>query len=303
MDLLADLKYAVRLLRKTPVFTVAAIGTLALGIGANTTIFSLVQDVLLRPLPYQDPDQVVMVWEDRTAAGFPRAVVAPGNYRDWRAGNRSFTDMAATRFAFANLTGDGAPELVIGRRVTANFFSVLGVQPVLGSAFTAADDTSGDRIVVISHALWQRRYGGDRSIFGRKIQVKLLVQRLGHDGLVFVEDRDEHLLPTAEIIADEGNILPRPLGDFRERETRAAPFAEQGAGRIENGASPLGGLFVSRSRKLGGHQETSFNDAAWLRIRLTAIKFLFNRRSSRSAVESALPAERQHTQMVESCLP
>ena len=107
MDLLADLRYAVRLLRKTPVFTIAAIGTLALGIGANTTIFSLVQTVLLRPLPYQDPDQVVMVWEDRAAAGFPRNTPAPANYQDWRAMNGSFTDMAATGFTFANLTGDG----------------------------------------------------------------------------------------------------------------------------------------------------------------------------------------------------
>src|SRR4029453_7994523 len=148
MDLLADLRYAVRVLRKTPVFTVAAIGTLALGIGANTTIFSLVQALLLQPLPYQNPDQVVLVWEDQTgAAGVPRAVSAPGNYRDWRASSRSFTDMAATGFAFTNLTGDGAPEVVLGRRVTANFFSVLGVQPALGRSFTAADDTSGARIV------------------------------------------------------------------------------------------------------------------------------------------------------------
>ena len=137
MDLLGDLRYALRLLRKTPVFTIAALGTLALGIGANTTIFSLVQTMLLRPLPYQNPDQVVMVWEDRTAAGFPRSAPAPGNYQDWRTMNRSFTDMAATAFAFANITGDGAPEIVLGRRVTANFFSVLGVQPVLGRAFTA----------------------------------------------------------------------------------------------------------------------------------------------------------------------
>jgi putative ABC transport system permease protein len=169
MDLLADLRYAVRLLRKTPVFTIAAIGTLALGIGANTTIFSLVHTMLLRPLPYQNPDRVVMVFEDRTAAGFPRTQPAAGNYRDWRATNRSFTDMAATAFAFANLTGDAAPELVLGRRVTANFFSVLGVQPVIGRAFTAADDTSGARVVMISHALWQRRYGGDPGIVGRTI--------------------------------------------------------------------------------------------------------------------------------------
>jgi putative ABC transport system permease protein len=178
MDLFADLRYAVRLLRKTPVFTVAAIGTLALGIGANTTIFSLVQTMLLRPLPYQNPDQVVMVWEDQTgAAGVPRAVVAPGNYRDWRASNRSFTDMAATGFAFANITGDGAPEIVLGRRVTANFFSVLGVRPLLGRDFTGADDTSGARVVLISHALWQRRYRGDPGIVGRTISMS--VERVG----------------------------------------------------------------------------------------------------------------------------
>jgi predicted permease len=169
MDFLADLRYAFRLLRKTPVFTVAAIGTLALGIGANTTIFSLVQTMLLRPLPYQDPDQVVMVWEDRTAAGFPKNTPAPGNYRDWRAMNRSFTDIAATAFAFANLTGDSGPELVVGRRVTVNFFSVLGVLPIVGRTFTAADDVVGQRVVVISHALWQRRYGGDPGIVGRTI--------------------------------------------------------------------------------------------------------------------------------------
>ena len=171
MDLLADFRYAVRLLRRAPVFTIAAIGTLALGIGANTTVFSLVRDVLLRPLPYQNPDQIVMVWEDRTAAGFPRNPTAPGNYRDWRVMNRSFTDMAATGFAFANITGDGAPELVLGRRVTANFFSVLGVQPVLGRPFTAADEATGQRVVVISYALWQRRYNGDRGIIGRTISM------------------------------------------------------------------------------------------------------------------------------------
>src|SRR4029453_7455911 len=164
MDLLADFRYAVRVLRKTPVFTIAAMGTLALGIGANTTIFSLVRDVLLRPLPYQNPDHIGMVWQDRTAAGFPRNPTAAGNYRDWRVMNRSFTDVAATGFAFANITGDGAPELVLGRGVTTNFFSILGVRPVLGRAFTAADEAMGQRVVVISHALWQRRYGGERGI-------------------------------------------------------------------------------------------------------------------------------------------
>jgi predicted permease len=166
-----DLRHAVRVLRRTPVFTIAAIGTLALGIGANTTIYSLVHTMLLRPLPYQEPDRVVMVFEDQTKAGFPKATPSPAAYRDWRATSRSFADMAATGFAFANVTGDAPPELLLGRRVTANFFSVLGVQPALGRTFTAADDTSGAPIVVISHALWQRRYGGNPGIVGRTISM------------------------------------------------------------------------------------------------------------------------------------
>jgi predicted permease len=217
MDLLADLRYAVRLLRKTPVFTLAAMGTLALGIGANTTIFSLVQTMLLRPLPYQNPDQVVMVWEDRTAAGFPRNSVAAGNYRDWRTSNRSFTDMAASGFAFANLTGDGAPELVLGRRVTTNFFSVLGVQPVVGRAFTAADDTIGQRVVVISHALWQRRYGGDPGIVGRTISmtgqnaassasdVKYEVVGVAPPSFVYLRRDDDYWIPMQFSPADAAN--------------------------------------------------------------------------------------------------
>src|SRR5262245_58911931 len=117
MELLADIRYACRVLRKTPVFTIAAIGTLALAIGANTTIFSLVQSVLLRPLPYADHDRVVIVWEDGSAVGFPRNTPAPANYKDWRTMNRSFTDMAATRGVNASLTMDGPPEQVLGQGV------------------------------------------------------------------------------------------------------------------------------------------------------------------------------------------
>jgi putative ABC transport system permease protein len=198
MDLLADLRYALRLLRKTPVFTIAAIGTLALGIGANTTIFSLVQTVLTRPLPYQNPDQVVMVFEDASRAGFPRNSPAPGNFNDWRRSNRSFTDMAATRFAFATLTMDGAPELVLGRGVTPNFFDVLGVRPVLGRSFTPADDRIGVNVAVISHPLWQRRYGGDPGIVGRTIlmnDVKYEVVGVAPQPFVFVDREINYWVP------------------------------------------------------------------------------------------------------------
>jgi predicted permease len=198
MDLLADLRYAIRLLRKTPVFTIAAIGTLALGIGANTTIFSLVQTVLLRPLPYQNPDEVVMVWEDNTPAGFPRNTPAPGNFNDWRRSNRSFTDMAAARGVIATVTMDGPPEQVLGRGVTPNFFDVLGVRPVPGRSFTPADDRIGVNVVVISHALWQRRYVGDPDIVGRTIlmnDVKFEVVGVAPRSFVFFTREIDYWVP------------------------------------------------------------------------------------------------------------
>jgi putative ABC transport system permease protein len=198
MGIATDLRYALRVLRQTPVFAIAAIGTLALGIGANTAVFSLVQTVLLRPLPYQDPGRLVMVWEDASAAGFPRNTPAPGNYHDWRAMNRSFADMAATRSAAETLTGDGPPELVAGRGVTPNFFSVLGVQPVAGRALTPTDETSGSPVVVISHALWQRRYGGDPAIVGRTItmsNVSREVVGVAPPGFVFMDREIDFWIP------------------------------------------------------------------------------------------------------------
>jgi putative ABC transport system permease protein len=165
----ADVRYAIRLLRKSPGFACTAIATLALGIGATTAIFSTVDTVLIRPLPYANPDRLVMVWEEASFAGVPRNTPAPGNYFDWIRRTRSFSDMAATRGAGASLTGDGAPEQLRGRRVTANFFSVLGVSPAIGRTFTDEEDRTGAALVIISHGLWQRRFGGDRSIVGRTL--------------------------------------------------------------------------------------------------------------------------------------
>jgi putative ABC transport system permease protein len=167
--LLSDLRYALRTFRKSPVFAIVAVVTLALGIGANTVIFALVDAVVIRALPYADPDRVVVVWEDNTPAGFSRNTPAPANYFDWRRMNRSFTDMAATRGATASLTGDGAPEQVVGRAASPNFFTVLGALPLVGRTFTETEDRDGAHVVVLSYALWQRRYGGEASILGRKI--------------------------------------------------------------------------------------------------------------------------------------
>ena len=142
---------------------------LALGIGANAAIFSVVDALVLRPLPFLEPDRLVMIWEDASEVGFPKNTPAPGNYFSWKERNGTFSDIAATRSASANLTVDGPPEFVMGRRVTANFFDVLGVTPILGRAFTEEEDRTGAPVTIISYGLWQRRYSGNRDAVGKTI--------------------------------------------------------------------------------------------------------------------------------------
>ena len=164
---LADLRYGIRVLRRSPGFAAVTVLTLALGIGANTAIFSTVDAVLLRALPYGEPDRIVMLWEDASFASFPKNTPAPGNYSEWRARNKVFSEVAATRGATASLTADGTPEMVLGRAVTANFFRALQAPPALGRAFTDAEDQAGAPVVVISYGLWQRRYGGEPAVIGK----------------------------------------------------------------------------------------------------------------------------------------
>src|ERR1700752_953011 len=133
--LLQDIRYGVRGLLKRPGFTVIALITLALGIGANTAIFSVVNAVLLRPLQFRDPDQLVVIWEDAPFAGFPKNTPAPANFVDWKNQNQSFADMAAAATSSFNLTGDGEPERIQANSVSANFFPLFGVQPLLGRGF------------------------------------------------------------------------------------------------------------------------------------------------------------------------
>jgi predicted permease len=169
--LFADLRYGLRLLRQAPAFTAIAICALALGIGANTAIFSTLDAVVIRPLPYHDPDRVVMVFEDSSHIGFPHNTPAPANYFDWKEQNHVFTDMAAGRFRVKSVTGDGAPEELKGQAVTANFFEVLGVTPLVGRTFTEEEDRNGAQVVVISYGLWQRRYLGDPARINQPIML------------------------------------------------------------------------------------------------------------------------------------
>ncbi len=181
--LIVDTRLAFRQLRKTPAFTVAAVVTLALGIGANTAIFSVVDAVMLRPLPFADPDRVVVVWEEVStglsgpgSVGIPsgpqRIAVAPANYVDYQARMRAFGSLAAYASVGRNLTGDSTPERVVAEEVTASYFQVLGVSPSRGRAFLDAENTAGHApVAIISHNLWQRRYGADAAIVGRAIQL------------------------------------------------------------------------------------------------------------------------------------
>src|SRR5262245_4964029 len=173
--LIQDVRYALRMLVRNPGFTVIAVLALGLGIGANTAIFSVVNSVLLRPLPFQDPDGLVMIWEKNIPRNRDRNVVSPANFLDWREQNQSFEQIAAYSFVNSPLnlsTANGEPERVMTSIGTAALFDVLGVKPMLGRPFTVADDLPNvPRVVMLSHDLWQRRFGGDASIVNQTIRL------------------------------------------------------------------------------------------------------------------------------------
>jgi putative ABC transport system permease protein len=165
-----DLKYGARMLAKSPGFTAVAVIALALGIGANTAIFSVVNAALLRPLPYPDADKLVIVWEKSRRND--QNTINPANFMDWSEQNNVFTDMAATFDRSAVLVGDGEPEEIPAQIATNNLFSLLGVDALLGRTFSPDDGKPEQpRVVILSYGLWQRRFGGDPNIIGRKLNV------------------------------------------------------------------------------------------------------------------------------------
>src|SRR5437899_1996282 len=167
-----DLKFAFRQLSKNPGFTAVAVLTLALGIGANTAIFSFVNAILLRPLPYKDADRLVIVYENYRANGWLKNAVAAPLLEVWRKQSTVFEGLGARPWSSASLplTGPGSPEILAGTRVSANVFGLLGVKPTLGRDFLPEEETFGKHhVVLLSHELWQRRFGGDTNIIGRSI--------------------------------------------------------------------------------------------------------------------------------------
>jgi putative ABC transport system permease protein len=167
-SLLQDLRYAARMLLRNPGFTFVAVVTLALGIGANTAIFSVVHAVLLRPLPYPESEQLAWVWMDNRKEGIHEDIASWPNFVDWRTQNQVFEGLAGVRDRTFNLTGSGEPEELRGANVTINFFDLMRVNPKTGRGFTSDEEQEGrDRVVVIGNGLWQRRFSGDPNVVGQ----------------------------------------------------------------------------------------------------------------------------------------
>lgn len=165
-----DIRFGLRLMAKKPGFTLVAVVALALGIGANTAIFSVVNAVLLSPLPYQHSERLVWMWGTNPVAGIKKETASLPDFNDWRTQSQSFEEMAGFTNTALTLTGEQEPERIPGAVITSNFFSVLGVRPIMGREFTSEENgPNGARVVIISHSLWQRRFGGNPKIVGQTI--------------------------------------------------------------------------------------------------------------------------------------
>ena len=237
-----DVRYGFRSLLKRPGATLIALVTLALGIGVNTAIFSAVDSVLLRPLPFKDPERLVSIWEQTLKIGIVRNEVAPANFFDLRTQNQSFEAIGAYGPQDVNLTGDGEPERISGQLVSANVFSILGVEPALGRAFLANEDQPGqEHVVVLSHALWQRRFNQDPSVINRNITLNgesFTVVGVMPRGFFFPERENELWIPWAmepEQAAGRGDHYLRVVGRLRSTASgeQANHDLKDIAGRLE----------------------------------------------------------------------
>ncbi|HEY0763630.1 MAG TPA: ABC transporter permease [Pyrinomonadaceae bacterium] len=178
-NLLSDTRYAVRNLLRRPAFTLIAVVTLALGIGANTTIFSAINALLLKPIPIADLDRVVAIWDKLPSRGVMHNEVTVANYLDLKAQNQTFEQLALYRWWSPNLTGVETPERLQGFLVTANLFDALGVKPIMGRNFTEEENQPGkDAVAIITHGLWQRRFGSDPEILSKSVTINTISRRI-----------------------------------------------------------------------------------------------------------------------------
>jgi len=164
-----DVRFGLRALARNRAFAAVSLITLGLGIGANAAIFSVVNAVLLRPLPFPSPDRIVIVWKTEARRNILKGAASPAEYLDWRERNRSFDNLAAWMAGFYNLAGTTEPEQVWGALATSNFFDVFEVKPVIGRSFRAEEEQPGHDVALISHRLWRGRFGGGQDVLGKTV--------------------------------------------------------------------------------------------------------------------------------------
>jgi predicted permease len=279
-SLLQDLRYGARMLWKQPSFTLIAVLTLALGIGANTTIFSVVNAMWLRSLPYPEADQLTLVWRRNTKGG-DDSYLTSGNYLDLLRQNQSFAQMAVISDHDFSLTGRGEPERLQGQSVSASFFRLLKVAPSLGRDFTEADDRIGvARVVILSHGLWQRRFGGKADVIGQTLTLNELsytVVGVMPPGFIVPEGNAELWTPiafSAEAANDRGSFYLSALARLKPGVTLATAQSEADviARNLEQAYpksnTDLGFSIVS----LQGFMVRDFRQALW--ILLGAVAFI-----------------------------
>src|ERR1700722_7469703 len=180
ISILWDLRYALRTLLRNPGFAIVSVLALALGIGANSAIFTVVNSVLLRPLHFHDPDKLIFVQERNLKAGFPQFPLSPGNYLDYRDHNHSFTGFTAIGQQGLNFFGGTEPERLQDARVTIEFFDVVEAKPALGRSFLDSEMKIGsDHVAILSHALWIRRFAGAANVLGQTIKINQEIYTVG----------------------------------------------------------------------------------------------------------------------------
>jgi putative ABC transport system permease protein len=257
MNFLKDLSFALRSLRKHPAFALAAVFALALGIGANSAMFSVMDAVLLRPLPFPHPDRLVNVWETNLVRNIPKMSAAPANYYDWRKQNQVFSELGAYQGNTFNLaTTEGEPERYVGAICDRGFFDALQVSPMLGRVFTEDEVPQGrDGVVILGYGVWRQRFGGDPTVIGRslmldgkpRIVIGVMPQGFAYPPLTTMwaplgfrraaqERRDFHSLRVIARLKD-GVSLSRARSDFQAIGTRLAqayPFFNKDANIIVN---------------------------------------------------------------------
>ena len=329
-SLLHDLRFGFRMMVRNPVFTLIAVVTLALGIGANTAIFSVVDAVLLRPLPYPQPDRLVFLWSTMHSQGVPTAGSAWPDYQEWRDRNKVFDGLGGFYYGDFNLAADGAaPERIQGAYVTANFFQVLQVSPALGRLFNAEEEQFGKhRVVLISDNLWQRHFSGNTNVLGREIRLGgevYTVAGVMPRGLPFFDNLPEVELWTPIAFAKDDNMATRNnhfitlVGRLKHGVTTAQAQSDAGAiaraiEEIEPANKGVGAAIVPLQEQLVGDSKLA------LLVLLGAVAFvllvacvnvanlLLARASARSkelAIRASLGASRARIirQVMIECLP